>query len=105
MWIVDPIDATANYARGILIWANAHRPADRRYFVLGLVNAPAIGERHEAVRSGGARMNSRPIRVSAVDDIGDAQVFFGGLQDWLAAPRQDPPLNRIAHANRNRGVR
>ena len=103
VWIVDPIDATANYARGIPIWATLIALQVDGELVLGMVNAPAIGERYEAVRSGGARMNGRPIRVSAVDDIGDAQVFFGGLQDWLAAPRQDPPLDLIAHATRNRG--
>ncbi len=64
VWIVDPIDATANYARGIPIWATLIALQVEGSLVMGLVNAPAIGERYEAVRGGGARMNDRPIRVS-----------------------------------------
>jgi histidinol-phosphatase len=50
--------------------------------VLGLVHAPALGERYEAVRGGGARMNGRPIGVSAIGDLTQAQVFHAGLEAW-----------------------
>ena len=62
VWIVDPIDATANFARGIPIWATLIALQVDGEQVLGLVNAPALGERYEAVRGGGARCNGEPIR-------------------------------------------
>jgi histidinol-phosphatase len=79
VWIVDPIDATANYARGIPIWATLIALQVDGELVLGLVNAPALGERYEAVRGGGARMNGRPVGVSDVGRLDEAQVFHAGL--------------------------
>ena len=81
MWIVDPIDATANYARGIPIWATLIALQVEGELVLGVVGAPAIGERYEAVRGGGARMNGRPIHVSDIDDLADAQLFHARPED------------------------
>ncbi len=103
VWIVDPIDATANYARGIPIWATLIALQVEGSLVLGLVNAPAIGERYEAVRGGGARMNGRAIRVSEIDDLGDSQLFYSGLTKWLEAPRQEGALTLLAQATRTRG--
>ena len=82
VWIVDPIDATANYARGIPVWATLIALQVDGELVLGLVHAPAIGERYEAVRGGGARVNGRPIGVSAIGDLAQAQVFHAGLEAW-----------------------
>ena len=64
VWIVDPIDATANFARGIPIWATLIALQVDGEQVLGLVNAPALGERYEAVAGGGATCNGDSIRVS-----------------------------------------
>ena len=99
LWIVDPIDATANYARGIPIWATLIALQVDGEVVLGVVGAPAIGERYEAVRAGGARLNGRPIRVSDVDDIAEAQLFHGGAT-WLT---NGGALQLIAGAARSRG--
>jgi histidinol-phosphatase len=88
VWIVDPIDATANYARGIPVWATLIALQVDRELVLGLVHAPAIGERYEAVRGGGARMNGRSIGVSAIGELAEAQVFHAGLEAWGSEARQ-----------------
>ena len=53
MWIVDPIDGTRNYAAGIQIWANLLALKVGDEYVLGMVNAPALGERYAAVRGRG----------------------------------------------------
>jgi histidinol-phosphatase len=87
VWIVDPIDATANYARGIPVWATLIALQVDGELVLGLVHAPALGERYEAVRGGGARMNGRPIGVSAIGYLTQAQVFHTGLEAWGPEPR------------------
>lgn len=86
VWIVDPIDATANYARGIPIWATLIALQVRGELVLGIVSAPALYERYAAARGTGASMNGRPIKVSEISDISDAQIFYSGMKTWLADP-------------------
>ena len=61
-WILDPIDGTRNYTRGIPVWATLIAYADR----VAVVSAPALGRRWWAERGAGAFANGEPIRVSAV---------------------------------------
>lgn len=102
VWIVDPIDATANYARGIPIWATLIALQVDGELVMGIVNAPAIGERYEAVRGEGARMNDRPIRVSDIDTLSEAQLFHSGAR-WFASGPGGGALGLFAGAARTRG--
>ncbi len=67
MWVVDPIDGTRNYAAGIQIWANLLALKVDGEYVLGLANAPALGERYAATKGGGATWNGREIRVSEIE--------------------------------------
>jgi len=71
-WIVDPIDGTRNYTRGIPIWATLIAFRDR----VGVVSAPALGRRWWAVRGAGAFADGEPIRVSAIDRLEDATLLF-----------------------------
>lgn len=103
VWIVDPIDATANYARGIPIWATLIALQVDDELVMGVVNAPAIGERYVAVRGGGARMNDRPIRVSDIDRLDRAQLFHASIGSWLGEPGRAMALGLLADATRTRG--
>jgi histidinol-phosphatase len=105
VWIVDPIDATANYARGIPVWATLIALQVDGALVLGLVNAPALNERYEAVRGGGARMNGRPIRVSEIDALDHAHLFYAGMKRWLRDEDMNGPsvLDLLGEANRTRG--
>jgi len=70
-WILDPIDGTRNYTRGIPIWATLIAYADR----VAVVSAPALGRRWWAVRGQGAYVNGDPIRVSRIRRIEDATVL------------------------------
>jgi histidinol-phosphatase len=70
-WILDPIDGTRNYARGIPIWATLISFDDR----VAVVSAPALGRRWWASRGGGAFANGEPIRVSVIDALEDATVL------------------------------
>ena len=102
-WVVDPIDGTRNFADGVQIWANliALSLGDRP--VVGVVNAPALGERYAAVAGGGATLNDEPIEVSRADRIGRCFVCFGEVDDLLAGPYADAVLALLAEARRNRG--
>jgi len=71
-WIIDPIDGTKNYTRGIPIWATLVAFADR----VAVVSAPALGRRWWAVRGGGAFADGAPIGVSAIDRVEDATLLF-----------------------------
>ncbi|MBA3348773.1 MAG: histidinol-phosphatase [Actinobacteria bacterium] len=71
-WIVDPIDGTRNYTRGIPVWATLIALEDR----VAVVSAPALGRRWWATRDGGAFCNGDPIRVSGIDRIEEATLLF-----------------------------
>ena len=72
-WIVDPIDGTRNFSRGIPVWATLIAYADR----VAVVSAPALGRRWWAERGAGAFVDGSPIRVSAIDRLEDATVLYG----------------------------
>jgi histidinol-phosphatase len=101
-WIVDPIDGTKNFADGIQVWATLIALALDGRPVLGVVNAAALGERYEAVRGGGARMNGEPIRVSRADRVSRAAVLHAGLSAWLDGEHGPRLLDVLREARRNR---
>jgi histidinol-phosphatase len=87
-WIVDPIDGTKNYVRGIPVWATLLALQDGAEIVTGVVSAPALGRRWWAARGAGAFVTDgladgpRPLRVSAVRELADAQLCVSGLDGW-----------------------
>ncbi len=75
-WIVDPIDGTRNYSRGIPVWATLIALEDNGEIVLGVVSAPALHRRWHAERGGGAWANDDRVRVSAIRQVEDAVLSF-----------------------------
>jgi len=73
-WIVDPIDGTKNYVRGIPVWATLLALVRDGASVAAVVSAPALGRRWWAVRGGGAFADGELCRVSGVGRIDDAVV-------------------------------
>jgi histidinol-phosphatase len=73
-WILDPIDGTRNYSRGIPIFATQIALEIDGEIELGLVSAPALGQRWWAERGKGAFRDGKRIRVSQVNAIEDAVV-------------------------------
>ena len=103
VWIVDPIDGTANFARGVQVWATLIALQIDGEGVLGVVDAPALGERYVAVRGGGATLNGSPIHVSDVAHLRDAHVLLQELQNLLAGPYSTATQALIADCWRPRG--
>jgi histidinol-phosphatase len=101
-WIVDPIDGTKNFADGIQVWATLIALAVDDRPVLGVVNAAALGERYEAVRGGGARLNGEPIEVSRADRIARASVLHAGVPGWLDGDYGRPLADLLRDARRDR---
>ncbi|MBW3562045.1 MAG: histidinol-phosphatase [Actinobacteria bacterium] len=102
-WILDPIDGTNNFTRGLPVYATLialavdHRP------VLGVVSAPALGSRWDGIVGQGARQDGRDIRVSETEDLGSATVSFGGL-NYFDERGSQAIVDRIArNSRRQRG--
>ncbi|MDQ1521668.1 MAG: histidinol-phosphatase [Actinomycetota bacterium] len=75
-WIVDPIDGTKNYVRGVPVWATLLALEFERELVLGVVSAPALHTRWWGARGQGAFRDGESIHVSAVGALDDAQLSF-----------------------------
>jgi histidinol-phosphatase len=103
VWVLDPIDGTSNFVRGIPIWGFLLALRVDGEGVLGLADAPALGERYAAVRGHGATRNGSPTRVSAVGRVEDAHVLHGELKDFMAGPYLEPVLALLRDSWRDRG--
>jgi histidinol-phosphatase len=79
-WIIDPIDGTHNYLRGIPIFATLIAVERDGDLVVGVASAPALGHRWWASKGGGAFADGRSIRVSAIDRLEEAQVSFDSVR-------------------------
>jgi histidinol-phosphatase len=109
-WIVDPIDGTANYMRGVPVWATLIALEKDGELVVGVVSAPALDRRWWAargegayVREPGASGSARPLRVSGVRELSDAQLSFAGLEQWLELGRVDDVVALTERCWRTRG--
>jgi histidinol-phosphatase len=102
-WIVDPIDSTANFARGIQAWATLIALQVNGVGVLGVVSAPAMAERYVAVRHEGAALNGEPIHVSGVEAVADAHVLLQEMNTLFAGPYAAATLALVQECWRPRG--
>jgi histidinol-phosphatase len=75
-WIVDPIDGTRNYARGVPVWATLVALEEAGTVRLGVASAPALDRRWWAERGHGAFANGDRIGVSSVGRVEDAVLSF-----------------------------
>jgi histidinol-phosphatase len=109
-WIIDPIDGTQGYVRGVPVWATLVALEVHGEPVVGVASAPALGRRWWAargegahVREGGAQGAVHPIAVSRVGELADAQLCFGGLEDWRRVGREERLHDLAAQVARTRG--
>ena len=89
-WIIDPIDGTAGFLRGIPIWGTLIALAVDGGPVVGMVSSPALGKRWWARSGGGAWMTDERtpgadpvrLRVSGVAELADASLSYNSIQQW-----------------------
>jgi len=99
-WIIDPIDGTKNFVRGIPVWATLIALHDEQgKGLVGVASAPVLGRRWWAARGEGAFANGEPINVSAVGRLQDAQVSYSSISGW---PSPAPLLALAARVWRTR---
>jgi histidinol-phosphatase len=86
-WVIDPIDGTKNFVRGVPVWASLIGLVDNGEVVLGVVSAPALGRRWWAARGTGAwtgrsLSQAKRIHVSSVAKLQDASLSYASLGGW-----------------------
>jgi histidinol-phosphatase len=86
-WVIDPIDGTKNFVRGVPLWASLIALLEDGVPTVGMVSAPALNRRWWAGRGLGAHTRfgdnaPRRITVSAVADLGAASLSFSDLSGW-----------------------
>ena len=79
-WIIDPIDGTKNYSRGVPVFGTLLALEDEGRLVMGVVSAPALRTRWWATHASGAYRDGSPIHVSNVSRLADADVCTGDLR-------------------------
>jgi len=102
-WIIDPIDGTRNYVRGIPLWATLIGLEYREEQILGVADVPAMNQTYRALRGDGAFRNDRRIHVSKISDISQAMMFYSSLSWFIKAGRQDAFLELAGRVQRQRG--
>ena len=86
-WVIDPIDGTKNYVRGVPVWATLIGLMDGDQVVMGVVSAPVLGRRWWAASDNGAwtgksLTKASRCRVSDVRRIEDASFSYSSLHGW-----------------------
>ncbi|GAA2452053.1 MULTISPECIES: histidinol-phosphatase [Streptomyces] len=111
-WVIDPIDGTKNYVRGVPVWATlialmeagpgGYQP------VVGVVSAPALNRRWWAAKGAGAYSgrslsSATPLRVSKVAELSDASFAYSSLGGWEEQGRMEGFLDLTRACWRTRG--
>jgi histidinol-phosphatase len=92
-WYIDPIDATHNFIRGVPLFGTLLAVERDGELQAAVISAPALDERWWAHRGGGAWARDRgetvprPIAVSGIATLGDAQLLYGSARDLVASGR------------------
>ena len=106
-WIVDPIDGTANFVRGVPIWGLLLALAIDGVPQLGVVSAPALGRRWWGATGHGAWTQEgtgepRRLRVSGIDDLAEASLSYNSIRYWDEAGRLDNLIGLTRVVGRSR---
>ena len=102
-WIIDPIDGTKNFVRGIGIWATLIALEERGEVTVGVIHNPVTAELYTARRGAGAFLNGERIRVSDVAELGRAFFVHAGLSIVRKGGHWDGFARLIDATDRQRG--
>jgi histidinol-phosphatase len=102
-WILDPIDGTKNYLRGIPVWATLIALEREGRVEVGVVSAPALHRRWWAARGEGAFVDGRPIHVSRIAELSDAVLSHASFTSWEEHGLGEQFLTLVRSCWRTRG--
>jgi histidinol-phosphatase len=106
-WVVDPIDGTKNFVRGVPVWATLIALMVEDVVVASVVSAPALYRRWWASKAGGAwtgrsLLAAQPCRVSDVSSLHDASLSYSSLGEWHGVGREADFMALASRCWRNR---
>jgi histidinol-phosphatase len=102
-WILDPIDGTRSFVRGIPTWATLVGLEYKGELIAGIVEAAPFGHTYHALRGEGAYRNERRIHVSIEKELGRSLVFYSSISWFLKANKEREFLNLVRASERQRG--
>ncbi|MDQ4103472.1 MAG: histidinol-phosphatase [Actinomycetota bacterium] len=107
IWLLDPIDGTKNFLRGVPVWATLVALVERGRPVVGVISAPALPRRWWAAAGAGAHTQdahgrTRAITVSRVGELADAYISTTHLGSWATHRRRESYLSLVDATWENR---
>ncbi len=102
-WIIDPIDGTRSFVRGIPLWGTLVGLEYKGEQIAGIAEAPALRHTYRALRGDGAYRDERRIRVSDVNDLSQALLFYSSLSWFIKAGHQETFHELVRRTDRTRG--
>lgn len=103
-WIIDPIDGTKNYVRGIPFYATQIALMQQNQLILGVSNAPDLNQLIYASIGQGAFFNHQPIHTSEIESLDQAYLGFGTLKYFENAGKLNQLLKLSNQAHASRGI-
>jgi histidinol-phosphatase len=103
-WVIDPIDGTKSYVRGMDTWTTLIALLEDGEVKVGLVSMPALEKRWWAVRGQGAYADGRRLQVSKIEDLSASQFVWSGIEEWDAIGEFDKVVELGRRCWRTRGV-
>jgi histidinol-phosphatase len=106
-WVIDPIDGTKNFVRGVPVWGTLIALMINDQVAVGVVSAPALSRRWWASLGGGAYagkslMSPTPCRVSQVAEVEDASLSYASIGGWVEAGLGQPFVDLLRTCWRTR---
>lgn len=107
-WVIDPIDGTKNFVRGVPVWASLISLLIDGVPQVGVISAPGLQRRWWAATGMGAHLKAartpvRRLEVSGVDRLGDASLAFSSLSGWAVLGRREQFIDLTDEVWRVRG--
>jgi histidinol-phosphatase len=103
-WVVDPIDGTRAFVRGIPLWGTLVGLEFEDDAIAGVTYNPVLGEIHRALRGDGCYRNDRRIRVTDEGDLSKAMMNYSGMKWFQDGGRQEQFLRLCEKTDRQRGL-
>jgi len=102
-WIIDPIDGTRSFIRGVPIWATLVGLEYKGELIAGVAHVPAMEQTYRALRGDGAFRNDRRIHVSDVADLAKAHLYYSSMSWFIKAGAEKTFLDLVRLTERQRG--
>lgn len=102
-WIVDPVDGTRSFVRGVPLWATLIGLEYQDEQIAGVAYVPAFDQMYRALRGDGAFRDGRRIRVSNVATLGEAHLYYSSLAWFARAGREESVIQLMKQTERQRG--